>query len=207
MARQYLAKRRYSILNRMRKIVLASSSPRRREILAKSGIPFTVEQSGYDEDLGLQLLPRELVQHFALEKAHAVAARHTDAVVIGADTVVLLGNEIFGKPHTAERMRAMLQKLSGTKHSIITGLAVIDTGSAKETTRIEETIVTFRTITREEIETYVASGEGLEKAGGYALQGGAAPFIERIEGDPLNGIGLPLAALLEELKKFGVGAS
>jgi septum formation protein len=190
----------------MRKIVLASSSLRRQEILATAGLPFEVENSGYDEDQAPPLPPREFVKYLALEKARVVAARHPSAIVIGADTVVVLNNEIFGKPHTEETMREMLYTLSGTHHLIITGIAIIDTQSRKEISRVEETQIKFRALSPQEIDVYVASGEGLEKAGGYALQGGAASFIEKLEGDPLNGVGLPLSALLDELKKFGVEA-
>ena len=184
----------------MRKIILATASPQRVEIFRKAGLPFESEESGFEETTPKELSPHDLVEHFAVEKARAVAKRYPEALVIGADTVVVLGSEIFGKPKTRELACAMLKKLSGTTHSILTGFAIV--GNGKEISRVEETKITFRKLSDEEITAYVESGEALEKAGGYALQLGAAKFIDNIEGDRDNGIGLPLSAVLEELRKF-----
>ena len=188
----------------MRNIILASTSKQRYDILKRTGIPFVVEDSGYEEDLTLPLAPRELVQHLAEGKAKAVAVRYQDAIIIGADTLVVCDGEIFGKPDTPLRAREMLQKLSGKTHSILTGFAVIDTKTGSTVTRAVETKLSFRALPDQQIDSYVATGEPLEKAGGYAIQGGAARFVEKIEGDMDNVIGLPLQALLEELAKFGV---
>jgi len=188
----------------MRTIILASASPNRRKIFERLGIPFTVEESGYEEDMTLGLAPRELVQHLALGKAQAVAARHPDALVIGADTVVVLDGKVFGKPDTPESAREMLRKLSGTMHVILTGLALVDAASGTHSTRVEETRVTFRALSDEEITAYIESGESFGRSGAYAIQGGGMRFVEKIEGDIDNAAGLPLAVVREELEKFGV---
>ncbi len=188
----------------MREIILASTSKQRYDILKRTGITFIVEDSGYEEDLTLPLAPKELVQHLAEGKAQAVARRHSDALVIGADTIVVCDGEIFGKPGTPERAQEMLKKLSGKTHSILTGFVIIDAKTGGVVIRAIETKLSFRTLSDQQIDSYVATGEPLDKAGGYAIQGGAARFIEKIEGDMDNVIGLPLQALLEELAKFGV---
>jgi len=188
----------------MQEIILASSSPRRYDILKRAGIPFTVEDGGYEEDLTLPLPPHELAQHLAAGKAQAVAARHPDALIIGADTIVVSNGKVFGKPLTGGDAREMLKKLSGVAHDVLTGFVVLDTKTGKKAGRAVETKVTFRTLSDDEIDAYVATGEPLGKAGGYAIQGAAARFVEKIEGDMDNVVGLPLTALLEELAKFGV---
>ena len=188
----------------MREIILASTSKQRYDILKRTGIPFIVEDSGYEEDLALPLVPHELVQHLAEGKAAVVAARHPDALVIGADTIVICDGEIFGKPGTPFRAQEMLRKLSGKTHSILTGFAVTDAKTGSTVTRAVETKLSFHTLSDQQIDSYVATGEPLGKAGAYAIQGGAARFVEKIEGDMDNVIGLPLSALLEELAKLGV---
>ena len=188
----------------MQQIILASSSPRRYDILKRAGIPFTVEDGGYQEDLSLPLPPQELVIYLAEGKAQAIAVRHPDALIIGADTVVVSDGQVFGKAESDGEAREMLRKLNGRTHSVFTGFVIIDTKTGKKIGRAVETKVTFRTLSDEEIESYVATGEPLGKAGGYAIQGAASRFVEKIEGDMDNVVGLPLAALLEELAKFGV---
>src|SRR3989338_7829548 len=141
----------------MRKIILATSSPRRHEIFARADIPFEAEDSGYEEDLSLPLPPRRLVARFALEKARASAQRHPDAIAIGFDTVVVLEGKIFGKPKDKGEARTMLAALSGRAHSILTGFAIVDGMNKKEITRVEETAVTFRGLSPSEIDAYVDS--------------------------------------------------
>ncbi len=189
----------------MREIILASSSQQRHAILKRTGIPFTIGESGYEEDLTLPLTPTELVEHLASGKARAVAARHPESIVIAADTVVVCGGEVLGKPLTSKRAGDMLRKLSGKMHSIFTGFVVLDAKTGQLVSRTVETKVRFKELSSEEIDSYVATAESLDKAGGYAIQGAAARFVQRIEGDMDNVVGLPLAALLEELAKFGVG--
>lgn len=188
----------------MRKIILASTSPRRKEIFEKAGIPFSMEDSGYEEDLSLPLEPRELAKHLALEKAKAVASRHKDAVVIGADTIVAINNRILGKPKDLNKATDMLKLLSGSTNTVITGIAIVDGKSGKNITRTEETKVYFKKLTDKDIAKYISTGEPMGKAGAYAVQGLGASLIDRIEGDFHNAMGLPLAVLLEELKKFGI---
>ena len=188
----------------MRKIILASESPRRKELLEKIGLKFTVEPSGYEEIKQHPAGPRELALSTSLEKARIVAARHRNAIVIGADTFGVFKNEIIGKPHTAEESRKMLKKLNGKAHSVITGFTIIDSASGKTLSSSVETTVHIRKLTAEEIEAYVQTGEPLDKAGAYAIQGLGAVILDRIEGDFYNVVGLPLSAVAVALEEFGV---
>lgn len=190
----------------MGKIILASGSPRRKKLFEKLQIPFNVEASNYKEDMDLKLKPLELAKALSRGKAEAVAERHKgeDTVIIGADTFVVLNDEILGKPHTSEKAKEMIKKMSGRAHSVITGFTIIDTKSDKRVSRVVESKVYFRKLTDEEIDTYVKTGEPLDKAGAYAIQEFGAVLIKRIEGDYTNIVGLPLAPLIEELKKFGI---
>jgi septum formation protein len=187
----------------MKRIVLASESPRREEILRSAGLDFTTEASHYEEDLSIEMPPRELAVHLSREKADAVARRHPDAIVIAADTLVVLEGRVLGKPRTAEEAALMLRSLSGKAHSVITGYAVKDSGTGKTRSASVETRVWFRPLLDEEIAGYVKSGEPMDKAGAYAVQGRGGAFVERVEGDFLNVVGLPLNALLETLREFG----
>lgn len=188
----------------MKKIILASTSPQRKEIMEKSGLPFVVEASGYFEDMTLNLSPQDLVKHLSLGKAEAVAQRNADAVVIAADTIVSIDDLVFGKPYTPERAKEMLTVLNGRFNKIITGVTIIDTETNTTEFFVNETSVYFREMPESKIDAYIASKEPLDKAGAYAIQGMGAEFIEKIEGDSLNAIGLPLDNVLEILKKFGV---
>ncbi len=188
----------------MRRIILASVSPWRKKILTEVGIPFSVEESGYEEDMNLPLSPRVLARHLALGKAQTAAARHADAVVIGADTFVVFRRKLLGKPHTALRARAMLKMLSGKTHTILTGFAVVDSKTGKHVSKTVGTRVTFRKLSRQEISDYVKTGEPLKAAGAYVIQGEGAKLIQKTKGDGNNVAGLPLSAVLEVLKKFGV---
>ncbi len=188
----------------MKTIILASASPRRREILKKAGLSFRVVESEVEEDLPPGLPPHELARSLALQKAGDVAGREKDAVIIAADTIVVVGERVLGKPHTGGEARRMLAALSGREHSVVTGFAVIDTGTGKTRTGSVETRVWFRPLGADEIERYVETGEPLDKAGAYAIQGRGAALVERTEGDYLNVVGLPLEALLEALEEFGI---
>ncbi len=187
---------------RMRKIILASLSPRRRESLKKLRLPFTTEGSGHEENLKLKLKPHDLAKHLALRKAEAVAKRHRDAVIIGADTIIILKGRVLGKPKSAADARKMLARLSGKVHTVITGFAIIDTKIGKKVSKAAETQVYFRKLTGREIAEYVRTGEPLDMAGSYAIQGLGAVFIKKIEGDYYTVVGLPLAALSEILSRF-----
>jgi septum formation protein len=188
----------------MKKIILASASPRRREILGITGLKFTVCASDYKEELDLPLKPRELARFLSRKKAEAVAANYKDTIIIAADTFIVLKNRLLGKPHTDIEAEKMLNLLNGRQHSVITGFTILDTGTGKKISRSVETKVYFKRLSKEEIRAYVRSKEPLDKAGAYAVQGLGAVFIEKIEGDYFNVVGLPLCALMESLKKFGV---
>lgn len=188
----------------MKKIILASASPRRKEILGITGLKFDVCTSDYEEDLSLKLNPRELARFLSRKKAGAVAHRHKNAIIIAADTFIVFKNRLLGKPHTDKEAEKMLRMLNGKAHSVITGFTVLDTGSGKKLSRSVETKVYFKSLSSEKINAYVRSKEPLDKAGAYAIQGLGAVFIEKIEGDFFNVVGLPLCALVESLKRFGV---
>jgi len=188
----------------MRKIILASSSPRRKEIFSKTRLPFVVAPGNYEENITLKMKPKELAKFLSRGKAESVAGKHKDAVVIAADTFVAYKDRLLGKPHTPEEAKEMLKMLSDTVHSVITGYTVIDTKTGKSLSRATENKVHLRKISDEEIDAYIKTGEPLDKAGAYAIQERGAVFVKRIEGDFLNIMGLPLYELMEDLKKFGV---
>ncbi|MBZ0156024.1 MAG: Maf family protein [Alphaproteobacteria bacterium] len=187
-----------------KRIVLASASPRRKEILERAGLCFTVDAGDYEEDMGLRMPPYRLARHLSAEKAKAVAHRYRDALIIAADTFIVFRNRLLGKPLTAEAAREMLSALSGKTHSVITGFTLLDTASQKRISGSVETKVSFKRLTGEEIDAYIASKEPLDKAGAYAIQGLGAVLVKKIEGDYFNVMGLPLSAVADALKKFGV---
>lgn len=188
----------------MRKIILASASPRRKEILRKTGLNFSVCTSDYKEDINLSLKPRALAKFLSRKKAETVAHKYKNAIIIAADTFIVFKNRLLGKPHTDKEAEKMLNMLNGKAHSVITGFTIMDTASKKILSRSVETKVYFKKLGRKEINAYVRSKEPLDKAGAYAIQGLGSVFIERIDGDFLNVVGLPLRALTESLKKFGI---
>ncbi|HTB92755.1 MAG TPA: Maf family protein [Candidatus Sulfotelmatobacter sp.] len=190
------------------KLILASSSPRRAEILANAGLPFSVLSSAVDESPHPGEAPSALVQRLANAKADLVAARAVGpAIIIGADTVVMLGDKILGKPGSPEDARQMLRQLSGRTHSVLTGVALIRLPDGERRQFIESTLVHFRSITEEEISYYLATGEPYDKAGAYAIQGRAGRYIPRIEGCYFNVVGLPLSRVLTELQSLGWSAN
>lgn len=188
----------------IRTIILASASPRRKEILEKTGLKFRVDESGCEEKKDTGLRPHDLAKFLSREKAREVARRHGNALVIAADTIVVLRGRIFGKPCDKEQAKEMLRVFSGKTHSVITGFTIIDTASKKELSRSIRSKVFFKRLSADEIEAYIRSGEPLDKAGAYGIQGLGAVLIKGIEGDFFNVMGLPLNALAESLKKFGV---
>jgi septum formation protein len=187
-----------------KKLILASASPRRRQLLEQIGLIFQVMPSGVDEDdddiVGRD--PLANVQAIALRKARDVADRIENGIVIGADTQILADGEILGKPEGAADAVRMLSKLSGRVHRVITGVALVDAATGSEETWVETTLVTFRELTEGEISAYVKTGEPMGKAGAYGIQGRAAAFVERIEGCYFNVVGLPLAKLAQKLKEL-----
>ncbi len=188
----------------MRKVVLASGSPRRKDILNKIGLNFSVEESGYPEDLGLNLSPTELAEFLSLKKAETVAQNHKDAIIIGADTLVVLDGKIYGKPEDNEDAKKMLGQLSGTTHTLITAFTIIDTESGKTFTQSDKALVTFKKLNSEEIDWYVSTGEPMGKAGAYASQEKGMVFVEKINGNFSTVVGLPAHLITESLKTFGI---
>ena len=188
----------------MKKIILASQSPRRKQLLEQIGLKFEIDPSNYEEDMTLKMEPAKLAEFLSLGKAKDVAERHKDAVIISADTIVAVDEEVFGKPKTPERSKYMLEKLSGRAHSVITGFTIIDTETNKQISKSVETKVYFKNLSEQEIDLYIATGEPLDKGGGYAIQRLAALFVEKIEGDYFNIVGLPIIPLAQELKNFGI---
>jgi len=190
--------------NNMKTIILASASPRRKELLQRIGLKFKVDPSNYEENISSELEPHELAQSLSLEKAKLVAEKHMNALVIAADTFIVFEGKILGKPRTETEAKEMLETISGRQHSVITGFTIIDAASNKALSKAVETKVYIRKLSSNEIDAYVESKEPLDKAGAYAIQGLGSVIVEKIEGDYFNVIGLPLSALAETLKEFGV---
>ena len=184
------------------KLILASGSPRRKELLEKLDIPFDVIVSECDETLPDGFPADAAAQMLAVRKAKAVAALHPDAVVIGADTTVLLDGEILGKPSDEADCKRMLHALSGRIHQVVTGVAIFwegHTASFSDTTQVQ-----FYPLSDAEIDAYAASGEPYDKAGAYGIQGRGGLLIAGIHGDYYNVVGLPVARLARQLKDFGI---
>jgi septum formation protein len=179
-------------------LILASASPRRRELLAATGRAFRVVPSDAEETVPEGLSPTEAAEHLACRKAAAVAARLSRGIVIGADTIVTSGPDIIGKPTDREDAIHILESLSRRAHTVITGLCLIDARSGRRLSGCERTRVQMRRMDRREIEAYVDSGEAIGKAGAYAIQESGDRFVERIEGSLSNVVGLPME-LLERL--------
>jgi len=156
--------------------------------------------------MSLDVAPAELVKILAKGKARAVAVRHNDAIIIGADSVVVLGDKVLGKPADNVDAVLMLSQLSGKRHTFTTGFTIIDTKSSREITEVAETYVFFKALTDGDIKGYIDTGESVGHAGAYAIQGVGAMLVKRIEGEYTNIIGLPLAQLATVLKSFGVDA-
>ncbi len=188
----------------MKKIILASNSPRRRDLMKLLEVPFEIIGSEYVEVLENPESPRRTVELFSYHKAEDVARKFTDAIIIGADTVVVLGDQILGKPVDEKDAVRLLNMLSGTEHSIITGFTVLDAASGKSITESIESKVKMKKLTAREIDSYIATGEPMDKAGAYAVQERGGLFVEEIRGDFFNIVGLPLKDLKKALSKFGV---
>lgn len=181
------------------KIILASQSPRRRELLALMGLEFTVITSDVEERPPQNTTVDAYVRALALQKAEAVASQHPDDCVIGADTVVYLDGDILGKPHTPENANKYLSRMQGRKHTVYTGVAVLSPGRAD--VRSATTDVTFSPMSQDEIDWYVSTGEPLDKAGAYGVQGPGSIFVERVEGNYFNVIGMPIPLLYQMLRE------
>ena len=189
----------------MRRIILASASPRRKELLKQLiGDNFVVFPSSYEEPPQPGLNPEELLLKHSVEKARDVAKHFDSGIVISADTSVLYNGEILGKPHLPEKAEEMLKKLSGKKFRVVTGLTVLNLDSAQEISESESTNVWMAKISKEQISAYVRTGEPLDKAGAFAAQGKGAVLVEKVEGDFFNAVGLPLFRLGNILERLGV---
>jgi len=186
------------------KLILASASPRRAAILRDAGYHFTVLSSAVDETPYPEESPEDLVLRLAQSKADLAAARSVGpAILIAADTEVVLDGQIFGKPRSSEDARRMLKKLSGRTHTVLTGVALVRLPNVERLTFVESTLVEFAPVSDEEITRYLSTGEPHDKAGGYAIQGYAARYVPRIEGCYFNVVGLPLARLQHALSELG----
>jgi septum formation protein len=186
------------------KLILASASPRRAEILRDAGFPFTVMSSAVDETPIPGESAQELVQRLADAKAELVAARAVGpAIVIAADTAVLIDGEILGKPRTTDDASHMLTRLGGRVHSVLTGVTLIRLPDAERRSFVETTLVHFAPLSPEDLAHYLATEEPFDKAGAYAIQGRAGRYIPRIEGCYYNVVGLPLARVCHALSELG----
>lgn len=189
----------------MKKIILASASPRRKELLKiLIGDNFEIKTSDYEENNSLDLPPKDLVLFHSLEKGRDVAKKLSEGIVISADTIVAFENEVLGKPKTVGNAKEMLDKINGQWVEIITGLAVIDIVSKKEFQHFEIAKVKIKQMSNQEIDNYIKTGEPLDKAGAFAVQGKGAVLIEKTEGDFYSVVGLPLFRLNELLAQAGV---
>lgn len=185
-----------------RQIILASASPRRKELLEKLDLDFKICPADIDESM----LPDEDAAMYplrtAVQKAMAVSKMAKDALIIAADTVVVIDDDILGKPRDEAEAKAMLQRLSGREHMVITGIGVVDTTSGRTLSASEQTIVYFHPLEEAEIDAYIASGECLDKAGSYGIQGKGSLLVRKIDGDYFNVMGLPLSKLYRLLLKI-----
>jgi len=189
----------------MKKIILASKSPRRKKILEQIGLTFTIQVSDFDEAKIKFKTPQEMVEKLSFEKAKIIAQKYPNAIIIGADTTVIFRKEIIGKPKSKVDAIRILKLLSGHIHEIVTGFTVMK--DKKSITKHVVSGVKFKKLSEQEIKAYVASGEPMDKAGGYGIQEKGGLFIEEIQGDYFNVVGLPIFAVSEVLQKFGVDIS
>lgn len=189
------------------KLILASASARRAQILRDAGISFSVLSSAVDETPYAGETPQQMVERLANAKAELVSARAVGpAILIAADTVVVVDGHVLGKPRSTDDARRMLQLFSGRTHSVVTGVSLIRLPEMDRRQFVETTLVTFAPLTRDEISRYLATEEPFDKAGAYAIQGYAGRYIPRIEGCYFNVVGLPLARLVSTLEELGWSA-
>ncbi|MBY0099125.1 Maf family protein [Mesobacillus maritimus] len=185
----------------MQRLILASSSPRRKELLENLHLTFEISSSNVDESFSPELTPEEAVKELASRKASFVAEKEPDAFVIGSDTVVVHEGDILGKPSDREEALFMLKKLSGQTHSVFTGVCIIS--PEREIQFYEKTDVVFWELSQEEMDAYISSGEPFDKAGGYGIQGFGSFLVREIKGDYFSVVGLPVARTVRELRRAG----
>jgi len=188
--------------NEHRRLILASGSPRRRELLA--GMGFTFEVCTPDVDENVPGHARDIVRTLAVRKGRAAAKAYTDGVIIASDTLVSLEGEPLGKPADEADAYRMLRLLSGREHEVFTGVCIIDAATGREESAVDRTGVRFRELSDDEINQYIATGEPMDKAGAYAIQGGAGVFVSRLNGSFENVVGFPVQVVRELLAHFGV---
>lgn len=184
----------------MKKIILASSSPRRKELLTTAGMEFEIHVKDVDESVPEGTPPADAAKMTAAKKAAAVAENYGDCVVIGADTIVVANGKILGKPKDEADAKAMLRMLSGIEHEVITGVCIINGGNSETFAQISK--VKFYDLTDKEISDYVATKEPMDKAGAYGIQGLGCTLVERIEGDYFNIVGLPVAEVCRKIRNL-----
>jgi nucleoside triphosphate pyrophosphatase len=189
------------------KLILASTSPRRREILELLKIPFEVRPPKFVETSDGKLSPEEEALLFAREKALSLKKEFPNSLIIGCDTIVEIDGKKLGKPRDEKEARAMLQTLSGRIHRVLTGLVVVDSQSGEFQETLNVAQVAMRSLSKQEIAEYIASGEPMDKAGAYAVQGIGRKLIDHFEGDYFTVVGLPLRTVAQILSKFGVPIS
>jgi septum formation protein len=187
----------------VRPIILASASPRRAELLRSAGIPFEVQAADVDESLRPGEAPEAYVRRLATEKANVVAARYPGRQVLAADTTVVVDDHVLGKPTDAADAARMLHSLAGRTHVVLTGVCLVGPDPGQHVDATERTIVEFSAMSRAEIDAYVRSGEPMDKAGAYAIQGLAARHVTRIDGSYSNVVGLPVALVYRLLREAG----
>lgn len=191
-------------LSKSKQLILASASPRRKKLLEQIGLIIKVVPSNIDEKLNPRLKPKAQAEQLSLQKAQAVAKTTKDAIIIAADTLVIIENEILGKPKDQKDARRMLKKLRNRKHSVITGYTILDTETKKVITTAEETFVHMKKLSDKEIDAYIKTKEPFDKAGAYAINERGSLLMEKIHGDFFNVVGLPLRSIADSLKKFGI---
>jgi len=184
------------------KIILASTSPRRKELLNKTGLIFETKASEYEEEMNLKMSPEELAKYISFNKANAVFENNKDAIVIAADTFIVFNDKYLGKPKTEEEARNMLKSLSGKEHQVITGVTIISKDKAVSFN--SKANVYMKNLSSETIDNYIKTGEPMDKAAAYAMQERGAVLIEKVDGDFFGAVGLPIGRLSEELKGFGI---
>ena len=189
----------------MQKIILASGSARRREILERLGVEFEVVESGYDESKIRTDDPVELVEELALQKALSVMSQFDDALIIGGDTIVYVAGELVGKPTDKKDAERIIRLLSGTTHMVVTGVAIVNSLTGDQLVGHEEGFVRFKEMTEVEIQKYVGSGVWKGFAGGYAIQGGASPYVTEQTGSLSAIVGFPITLVADLLEQMGVG--
>ena len=184
----------------MKRIILASKSPRRKELMQLLKIPFEVIVSDIDENIDYTNNLVKEIEKLSYQKAQAVFKDHSDCLVIGSDTIVKIGNDVLGKPHSIDEAKRMLQELSDNTHEVVTAVSILCDDKVETFSSIAQ--VTFYPLTEQEIDEYIATNEPMDKAGSYAIQGDGAKFIKSINGDFYTIVGLPIAQLYRRLKKY-----